>query len=203
MRKIVYYVATTLDGFIAREDGSFGEFPWDDDYLADLLARFPETFPTHLRSDDAPNRRFDTVLMGRKTYEVGFREGITSPYPTLDQYVFSRTLGESPHPAVTVLANGAVKTAARLKAEPGMDIWICGGSELATTLHEAGLVDELIIKLNPIVFGAGIPLFARPVPARPLALEHRHAYASGHVLLTYAVDGYAVNGTPSQEASTS
>jgi dihydrofolate reductase len=197
MRKLVYYVATTLDGFIARGDGSLGEFPWDDDYLADLLTRFPETFPAHLRSDDAPNRRFDTVLMGRKTYEVGLREDVTSPYPTLDQYVFSRTLDESPDPAVTLVADGAIEIVRRLKGEPGMDIWLCGGSELATTLHEAGLVDGLIIKLNPVVFGAGIPLLARPVPARPLALKHQHAYASGHVILTYAVDG-----TPNQETST-
>lgn len=187
-RKLVYYVAITLDGFIAREDGSLEDFPWDDDYLADLLARFPETFPGHLRSDDAPNRRFDTVLMGRTTYDVGRRQGITSPYPTLAQYVVSRTLGESPDPAVTLVADDVVETVRRLKDEPGMDVWLCGGSELAATLHGAGLVDELILKLNPVLFGAGIRLLARPVPARTLTLTDRHAYASGHVLLTYAVN---------------
>src|SRR5690606_32914308 len=99
MRELIYYVASTLDGFIAHEDGSFEGFPWDDAYGADLFASFPETIPAHLRegqSTRAGNKYFDAVLMGRKTYEVGLQEGITSPYPTLEQYVFSRTMKESP-----------------------------------------------------------------------------------------------------------
>jgi dihydrofolate reductase len=87
MRKLIYFVASTLDGFIARGDGSFADFPWSEDYLAALLEAFPETFPARFRPG-APtrtgNRLFDAVLMGRKTYEVGLAEGIASPYPTLD-----------------------------------------------------------------------------------------------------------------------
>ena len=82
MRDLVYYIATSLDGFIAREDGSLGDFPWDPDFGAHILATFPETFPAHLRPGEvhrSGNKRFDAVLMGRKTYEVGLREGITSP----------------------------------------------------------------------------------------------------------------------------
>lgn len=51
MRPVVYFVATTLDGFIAREDGSFDAFPWDDEYGAELFASFPETIPVHIRGD--------------------------------------------------------------------------------------------------------------------------------------------------------
>ncbi len=84
MRELVYYIASTLDGFIAHVDGSFDGFPWDDEYGTDLFASFPETIPAHLQgAKGAPddNKWFDTVLMGRKTYEVGLREGITNPYP--------------------------------------------------------------------------------------------------------------------------
>ena len=104
MRHLVYYIATTLDGFIARPDGSFEELPWDDEFIADLRAAYPETFPSPFWSGEQSrpeNRCFDAVLMGRKTYEVGLREGLTNPYPTLAQYVFSRSMKESPDPAVT------------------------------------------------------------------------------------------------------
>ena len=187
MRTLTYYVATTLDGFIAREDGSFHEFPWDDAFGGELLARFPETFPAHLRTDSLSNQRFDTVLMGRGTYEVGLREGITSPYPSLRQYVFSRTLAESPDPDVILVAGDAMETVRGLKDEDGRGIWLCGGSELASTLYEAALIDELVIKLNPILFGAGIPLFRGTVSARRLTLLESEAFPSGHLLLRYAV----------------
>lgn len=191
MRDLIYYVATTLDGFIARPDGSFEDFPWDDEFIADLRAAYPETFPAPFwngEHDRVENRRFDAVLMGRKTYEVGLREGLTNPYPTLDQYVFSRSMEESPDPAVALVSQGAVGAVKALKRESGRSIWICGGSELATDLFEAGLVDEVIVKLNPIVFGTGIPLFSRGLKVLPLELVKSRAYPSGHVLLNYAVN---------------
>lgn len=187
MRDVVYYVATTLDGFIARPDGSFHEFPWDDEFGVYLFEHFPETIPAHLRHDDGPNRRFDTVLMGRATYEVGLREGITSPYPTLDQYVFSRTLGKSPDDAVTLVSTDAVDRVKALKAEDGTSIWLCGGSVLAGELFAAGLVDELLLKMNPIVFGTGIPLFGREVEADRLTLQDVKQFTSGHLIARYRV----------------
>ena len=188
MRDVVYYIATTLDGFIAREDGSFEDFAWNEDFIADLLATYPETFPAPFRTgeyDRADNRKFDVVLMGRKTYEVGLREGLTNPYTTLDQYVFSRSMETSPDPAVALVSDGAVDVVRALKEEDGRSIWICGGSELATDLFEAGLVDEVVVKLNPIVFGTGIPLFSRRLEAGSLELVKSRTYESGHVLLDY------------------
>jgi dihydrofolate reductase len=190
MRALVYYVAATLDGYIAHEDGSFGGFPWDDAFGAALLAAFPETFPAPMRGDGATragNKHFDAVLMGRKTYEVGLREGLTSPYSTLDQYVFSRTLQESPDAAVTLVAEDAAEVVRRLKQGPGKDIWLCGGADLASTLLEAGLLDRMIVKLNPVLFGAGIPLFAGAVPQTALALTGSTNYDSGHVILHYDI----------------
>ncbi len=189
MRRLVYYIATSLDGFIAREDGSIDDFPWTDSYLAELLVRYPETFPAPLRGEASrdDNRRFSAVLMGRKTYAQGEQHGLTSPYPTLDQYLFSRTLCASPDPAVTLVSSDAVAFVADLKRQEGSAIWLCGGGQLATALFAAGLVDELIVKINPTVFGTGIPLFAQEQVAPQLALEDTQVHDSGHVVVTYSV----------------
>ena len=112
MRKLIYYVAVTLDGFIAEEDGSADAFPFSDAYAAELSALFPETFPGPFRTDGgtrADNKWFDAVLMGRKTYEVGLEVGIANPYPTLDQYVFSRSMKESPDPQVQLVTDKAIE----------------------------------------------------------------------------------------------
>ena len=134
------------------------------------------------------NRRFSAVLMGRKTYEVGLADGLSSPYPTLDQYVFSRTLTDSPDPAITIVSGHALEFVRQLKDEDGGAIWVCGGSELAGELFDAGLVDELIVKLNPIVFGSGIPLLRGSHRASSLKLMNSQVYDSGHVVLSYTVD---------------
>ena len=141
MRPVVYYVAATVDGYIAEADGSFEGFPMDEEYLAALLTESPETFPVHLRpvgGSREDNRHFDAVLMGRNTYEVGFRAVLASPYPTLDQHVFSSTMTESPHADVALVRDSVVDAVARLKREPGKAIWPCGGAQLASTLFSAG-----------------------------------------------------------------
>src|SRR5215510_5103015 len=102
MRKLTYFIACTADGFIAREDGTFEFFPMTGGHIPHIVAEYPETIPGHLRDPlgaRGPNRHFDTVLMGRVTYEVGTTIGVTSPYPQLRQYVASRTMTASPDPA--------------------------------------------------------------------------------------------------------
>lgn len=190
MRPLVYYIALTLDGYIAHEDGSFEGFPWDDAFAAELLASFPETLPAPFHPEPrtrADNQHFDAVLMGRKTYDVGLQGGLTSPYPTLDQYVFSRSMTESPDPQVTLVRDNAVDVVRDLKQQPGKAIWLCGGGALAGQLFEAGLIDQLIIKLNPVLFGSGIPLFSGGIPLTALQLTQHKAIASGHVILYYDV----------------
>jgi dihydrofolate reductase len=188
MRKLVYYVATTADGFIATTDGSFDVFLQRGEHMADLFARLPETVPGHLREAvgvSGPNRRFDTVLMGRRTYQVGLDLGVTSPYPHLRQFVVSRSLTNSPDAAVTLVAGDPLSAVRALKAEAGRDIWLCGGAELAAVL--APVIDELILKVNPVAIGAGIPLFAGRIDPMPLALVHSQHYANGFTLLEYHV----------------
>ena len=83
MRNLVYYIACTADGFIAREDGSFDFFPMTGEPLPYIVAEYPETIPGHLREMlgvQGDNKHFDTVLMGRHTYEVGSLVGFTNPY---------------------------------------------------------------------------------------------------------------------------
>ena len=81
MRKLTYYIATSFDGFVCRNDGSISDFEFEGEHVADILSQFPETIPTHLRDHfeiDAGNRNFDCVLMGRRTYELGAELGIVS-----------------------------------------------------------------------------------------------------------------------------
>src|SRR4029450_3108949 len=99
MRKLPYFVACTVDGFIAREDGSFDFFPMTGEHLPYIVAEYPETISVNLREllgVRAGNPHFDTVLMGRHTYEVGLPLGLTSPYAHLRQYVVSSTMTASP-----------------------------------------------------------------------------------------------------------
>lgn len=188
MSRQVYYVACTIDGFIAREDGSFDWFLTEGEHFADLLEFFPETIPAHLRDAlgvMAENRRFDVVLMGRKTYEVGLQVGITSPYPHLRQYIFSDSMTESPDGEVQLVSGNAVAMVKDLKRDVDKDIWLCGGSELATRLFPE--IDELILKVNPVLIGSGIPLFSGTV--RPTALEVgvNKSYGNGFRLTHYRV----------------
>ena len=193
MRALTYYVACTVDGFIAAPDGSFDAFLSEGEHLADLFAEYPETVPAHLRAlvgapEDAESRHFDTVLMGRSTYEVGLAVGVTSPYPHLRQYVFSRTMREPPDPAVQLVRGNALDVVRQLKREStGKGIWLCGGGALAAALLPE--IDALVLKINPILLGAGIPLFAGPPAAARVALERNYSrsYDNGFALVSYRV----------------
>ena len=121
--------------------------------------------------------------MGRATYEVGLKEGVTSPYPHLEQYLFSRTVQASLDPQVELVTHDAIAVVKTLKQQWGKDIGLCGGGELATTLFPE--IDELILKVNPILLGAGIPLFSGGVSETALALTESKVYTNGFMLLQY------------------
>lgn len=172
MRKLVYHVAASLDGAIAEADGSFGSFLIPGEHNPDYLATL---------------RTYDAVLMGRGTYEVGLKQGITNPYPWMKSYVFSRSMTESPDANVDLVRDDAAGFVASLKQQTGGDIYLCGGGELASDLMEAGLIDEIVLKLNPLLIGPGIPLFRRIRGPVRLELTGSKIYASGVTRLTYAV----------------
>lgn len=189
MRKLIYYIATTTDGFIAESDGSFDVFPMQGEHITDLINDYPETMPAPARTAlgiTGPNRVFDAVVMGKATYELGSKHGLTNPYPQLDQYVVSSSMAEQPDPAVTLIRSNPVAAVRELKAREGRAIWLCGGSKLAATLF--GEIDEVIVKINPLLLGQGIPMFAGKVPPTTLRLIERKVYPNGYVRMHSALE---------------
>lgn len=163
MRELVYYVAVTLDGFIAGPGGEFDAFLYEGDHVAAINERYADTLPTDAAvALGIPQERtmFDTVLMGWNTYSVG---GVASPYRHLRQIVFSRSRtaqGEN----LEVTDEDPRAVVGRLKEQDGGSIWLCGGGALAAELADD--IDRLVLKRQPLLFGDGIPLFGDR-PYRP------------------------------------
>lgn len=189
MRRLTYFVSTTLDGFIAGPGGgdpsgqSF--FPITPDLIEFLAASYPETLPAPAREAmgiSGPGQIFDTVLEGRASYELGLAAGLDDAYPHLRHLVFSTTMEAAPGRAVEVVADDALARVRSLKAEPGKDIWLVGGGTLAHSLLPA--IDRLVLKVNPSVIGAGIPLFNGPFQHARFAPTDAAQLASGIQVLT-------------------
>ena len=162
MRKVIYHVASTVDGFIQEGDHA-------SDYL------------------NAMKNDYDVVFMGRNTYDFGLKFGVTNPYPWMKQYVFSSSLKESPNEHVELISSDPSELVRTLKNQTGKDLYLCGGGDLAGAFLNANLIDEIILKLNPVVFGAGISLFGDTVKTVPLKLEDAKVYSNGVILIRYAV----------------
>ncbi len=176
-RKVVYYIAMTVDHYIAHEDGGIEGFAADGHYIADYINSL---------------RDYDTVLMGRSTYEFGYQYGIqpgqaVPTYGHMMQYVFSRSMEAFDNHGLKVVQSDAADFVCDLKTQGGGDIYLCGGGRLAGTLLDAGLVDELILKLNPVVFGGGIPVFGGLCEGFDLSLLDTKVYNNGVVFLHYAL----------------
>ncbi|GAB1516064.1 dihydrofolate reductase family protein [Actinophytocola sp. KF-1] len=181
MRKLVYYIGVSLDGYIAGPGGEFDFYPVSDQMSAWINARYPETLPTHVRKlvglEDAPNKTFDTLVMGRGTYEPALAVPTTSPYAHLRQYVVSSTLTVD-DPSVEVVPGDPVGLVRRLKEEDtGMDIYLCGGGRLAGAL--LGEIDEIILKSYPVLAGDGIPVVAGGFDPTLFTPTHRETFANG------------------------
>ncbi len=186
MRELVYYVAVSIDGFIADPTGGFDAFLSEGDHNELVLGEYADALPAHAHAAlgmKPPRTRFDTVLMGWRTLTPALDAGIASPYPHLHQIVATRTLREV-SPDVT-LTDDPVNTVRALKREDGLDVWLCGGGELAGTLLPE--IDRLVLKRHPVAFGAGIPLFggAAHAPTRFRAAARR-AFESGVVVEEYS-----------------
>lgn len=185
MRELTYFVAVSLDGFIAAPDHTFDAFPVTGDHMDMIFQDYPETLPAPARAAlgiTAAGSHFDTVLMGWNTYAVGLPM-VPSPYPHLRQVVFSRAQRTAPA-EVDVTADDPVAVVRRLKAQEGSGIWLCGGGQLAAAL--AGEIDRLVLKVNPVLLGDGIPLFAASDHhQRDLDLVASTAFSSGVVVGEY------------------
>ncbi|MEV0167042.1 dihydrofolate reductase [Nonomuraea fuscirosea] len=186
MRKLVYYIATSIDGYIAGPNGEYDFYPVADDMAAYLNSEYPETIPTHIRAHvglDVPNKTFDTVVMGRGSYEPGLAAGVTSPYAHLRQYVVSSTIKSIDDPAVKLVPGDPLGLVRRLKQEDGLNIYLCGGGNLAAQLLPE--IDELIVKCYPVVAGAGIPAFHGGFAPATFTLTGTRTFGNGTVLMTY------------------
>jgi len=169
LRKLRYSVATSLDGFIA---GSRGEYDWiTPDPAFDFQAMF---------------RGFDTMLIGRRTYEVMQTRGQSPKSMGLKAVVVSTTLDPEANPGVAIIRERLVDAVAALKAMPGKDIWLCGGAMLFRALADANLVDGVELAVMPIFIGSGVNVI--PEGRRiPLRLEKTETFANGMLWLKYSV----------------
>lgn len=185
MRNLVYYVAVSIDGYIADPTGGFDAFLVDGDHASVVFGEYADALPAHAHTAlgiEPPKTRFDTVIMGWNTLTPALDIGIPSPYPHLRQIVASRRPRDL-DPGIT-LTDDPLATVRGLKREDGLDVWLCGGGELAGTLLPE--VDRLVLKRNPVVFGSGIPIFGNaPYEPRAFALTGTRSFESGVVIEEY------------------
>ncbi|MBB5122068.1 deaminase [Streptomyces eurocidicus] len=190
MRQLTYFVACSIDGFIGDPSGdasSMYKFV-NEEFIDFLKADYPETISAGGRAvvgaEGLANRRFDTVVQGRGSYQLALDTGVTSPYGHLREYVASRTVKESPDPNVTLLSGDLVESIRELKAEDGdLGIWLCGGSRLAGELLDE--VDELVIKTYPQIYGSGMPMFGSDFAVTEFELDSVRVFDNGVLVRKY------------------
>jgi len=170
MRLVTYGAACSLDGFIARADGGVDWLVMTEDAQRVMAESWS---------------RIDTVLMGRKTWEAAVAMGGGGSLKGISTYVFSRTMTEDPAEGVTLVREDAGAFLRKLKERPGKDILVMGGGELARSLFEAGLIDEVGINVHPVLLGSGVPLFLDPGRQVDLTLVECRPMQAGCVMLQY------------------
>lgn len=177
-RKLIYYVATTVDQFIAHADGRVDGFLTEGEHIPDYMNSL---------------RDYDTVIMGKNTYEFGYAYGLKAgePVPTyghMMQYVMSQTMPEYQHPQLQVIRQDPAEFVRELKSQTGDQIYLCGGGALAGYLLDHTLIDDLIVKVNPVLFGDGIPLFGESKRQVGLTYRHSKIYPTGVIFTHYIIN---------------
>jgi dihydrofolate reductase len=173
MRKIIAYLATSADGFIARPDG---DVTWLD------RPRPPDEYgmPAFLKS-------VDTVVMGRATWEVGQKLG-GAVVDGKRNIVLSRTLPAFAAPGAVVENVEPAELAQRLRSQKGHNVWLMGGADVFGGFLSAGAIDEIVIHIVPVLIGTGIPLLDATPRQVELKLRSTRKFADGVVRIHYAVD---------------
>lgn len=173
MNKIIYYVAASLDGFIAGKNDDISQFIFEgngvEKYQSDLL-------------------NFKTVIMGRRTYEFGYQFGLEPgqpAYPHMDHYIFSDSMQIPNLSGQVHIEPKSLDRIREIKKSSETDVYLCGGGEFAGWLLDHGLIDQLKIKLNPIVIGDGIRLFGNSSTKANWELVEKESFDGGLQILTY------------------
>ncbi len=173
MRKLISYIAMSLDGKIAKKNGDvswLNELP-NPDKLDYGYKEFYESI--------------DTVIMGNATYKVS-RE-LSDVFPTSDKenYVVTRNEDLTKDENVTFVSQDIESVVESLKKQPGKDIWLMGGAEVNSLFLNAGLLDELRVYVIPIILGSGIPLFSDSATMKNLRLKSSQQFSTGVIELIY------------------
>ena len=170
MQPIIYDVAVSLDGFISGPGGDVTKFAHEGAVVDDYNARL---------------RTYTTAIMGRRTYEFGYAYGLEpgmNPYPHMRSFVFSRGADLPNDGDVTQVSEGWLGQISALKTQSAGPIYLCGGGDFAGRLLDAGLIDRLILKRAPCVYGAGVSLFGGRRTTQSFNRVDTKTYASGYVL---------------------
>jgi dihydrofolate reductase len=175
MRIVTYGAACSLDGFIAGPNGEIDWLHMSDDVNEVMKAFWKDV---------------DTILFGRKTWDFAASQGDGGGgggWGRMHSYVFSRTLPPIERKDVTLVRDDAADFVRRLKSEPGGRICLMGGGELARSLLDAGLVDEVGLNIHPVLLGGGVPMFGAKGTRVPLELTECRTIQGGCVLANYRV----------------
>ena len=170
-RKVILYIAMSLDGYIAKPDGDFGflsivEKEGEDYGYADFI------------------KTIDAAIVGRKTYDKVLSMGYDFPHSDKDAYIITRT--SRPSVGTVKFYSGSLKElVARLKSEPGKHIFVDGGAEIVNEMLKDDLIDEFYISVIPVLLGDGIPLFKSGRPEIGLKLISSESFDKGLVQLHY------------------
>ena len=173
MRKIVLYIASSLDGYIARRNGG-----------VDWLDNFNDT------GEDYGYYKFydsiDVTLMGNKTYKTSMSLG-DFPYKVKKNYVFTKQNILPQADYVEFINNNIVSFSKELKTQKGKDIWLIGGTQINELFFNNEIIDELILTVMPVTLGNGIPLFTKNVKQLKFRLNNEKSYENGVVQLHYSI----------------
>jgi dihydrofolate reductase len=167
-RKVILGLGASLDGYIARLDGSVDFLFMPKDYSMEPFFKI-----------------IDTAIMGRKTYDVAKAMGGGGSGGKLATYVMSRTLPPGEREGITFTRESPASLVAHLRKQNGKAIWMMGGGELARDFLRADLIDELYLGVVPVLLGEGIPLFPGGFPQREFALLENKSYSQGMIALKY------------------
>lgn len=173
MTKIIYDIAISIDGFICGENEDLSKFHFVGEHAEAYAARL---------------KNYSVAIMGRKTYEIGYAFGMKpgdNPYAHMETFVFSKSLNLPAGAKVKVIADHFLENLQKIKNEKTGPIYLCGGGDFAGFLLDNDLIDELILKVNPILLSRGTSLFAGKKPSTSFQLAESKPYPNGVCLLRY------------------